>query len=35
MSFDKLRTNGKGLIPFVMSLAAHERNGFVQRFPGG
>ncbi len=26
MSFDRLRTNGKGLIPFVASLSNHERN---------
>jgi len=30
-SFDKLRTNGKSLIPFVVSLSNHEWN---QRFPG-
>jgi len=33
MSFDKLRTNGKGLIPFVVSLSTHGRNRLVQRFP--
>jgi len=32
-SFDKLRTNGKLLIPFVVSLSNHERNQLVQRFP--
>ena len=32
-SFDKLRTNGKLLIPFVVSLSNHERNPFIQRFP--
>ena len=31
-SFDKLRTNGKLLIPFVVSLSNHERNQLVQRF---
>ncbi|PPK66928.1 hypothetical protein B0F88_11517 [Methylobacter tundripaludum] len=31
-SFDRLRTNGKLLIPFVVSLSNHERNRFVQRF---
>ena len=39
--FDKLRTNGKLLIPFVVSLSnallskveGHERNQLVQRFP--
>jgi len=25
-SFDKLRTNGKLLIPFVVSLSNHKRN---------
>jgi O-antigen/teichoic acid export membrane protein len=30
-SFDKLRTNGKLLIPFVVSLSNHERNQLVQR----
>ena len=30
-SFDKLRTNGKVLIPFVVSLSNHERNQLVQR----
>jgi hypothetical protein len=29
-SFDKLRTNGKILIPFVVSLSNHERNPLVQ-----
>jgi len=33
MSFDRLRTNGKGLIPFVVSLLNHERNRLFQRFP--
>ncbi len=33
-SFDKLRTNGKFLISFVVSLSNHERNQLVQRFPG-
>jgi hypothetical protein len=32
-SFDKLRTNGKLLIPFVVSLSNHDRNQLVQRFP--
>ena len=37
-SFDKLRTNGKLLIPFVVSRelverSNHERNQLVQRFP--
>jgi hypothetical protein len=32
-SFDRLRTNGKWLIPFVVSLSNHERNQFIQRFP--
>ena len=39
-SFDKVRlrrepaerTNGKLLIPFVVSLSNHERNQFAQRF---
>ena len=31
-SFDKLRTNGKLLIPLVVSLSNHERNQFAQRF---
>ena len=31
-SFDKLRTNGRLLIPFVVSLSNHERNQLVQRF---
>jgi beta-barrel assembly-enhancing protease len=31
-SFDKLRTNGKVLIPFVVSLSNHERNQPVQSF---
>ena len=30
-SFDKLRTNGEGLIPFVVSLSNHERNQLVQK----
>ena len=30
-SFDRLRTNGKLLIPFVVSLSNHERNPLVQR----
>ncbi len=30
-SFDKLRTNGKWLIPFVVSLSNHKRNQFTQR----
>jgi outer membrane protein, multidrug efflux system len=29
-SFDKLRTSGKVLIPFVVSLSNHERNQLVQ-----
>ena len=32
-SFDKLRTNDKLLIPFVVSLSNHERNQLVRRFP--
>ena len=40
-SFDRLRTNGKFLIPFVVSpstmlrraLSNHARNPLVQRFP--
>ena len=31
-SFDKLRTNGNHLIPFVVSLSNHERNRINQRF---
>jgi hypothetical protein len=31
-SFDKLRTNGKRLIPLVVSLSNHERNQLVQGF---
>ena len=36
-SFDRLRTNGQLLIPFVVMLSAveasnHERNPFIQRF---
>jgi hypothetical protein len=31
-SFDKLRTNGKCLIPLVVSLSNHERNQLVQGF---
>jgi hypothetical protein len=34
-SFDKLRTNGKCLIPLVVSLSNHERNQLVQGFPKG
>jgi hypothetical protein len=42
MSFDKLRTNGKcrlgtngkGMIPFVVSFSNRERNRFVQRVLG-
>jgi hypothetical protein len=34
-SFDKLRMNGKLLIPFVVSLSNHEWNQLVQRFPRG
>ncbi|MFZ0106801.1 MAG: hypothetical protein WAK92_08060, partial [Thiobacillus sp.] len=33
-SLDKLGTNGKLLIPFVVSLSNHERNQAVQPFPG-
>jgi hypothetical protein len=33
MSFDRLRTNGKWMIPFMLSLSKHERNRRVQRFP--
>ncbi len=32
-SFDKLRTNGYWLIPFVVSLSNHEWNQLVQSFP--
>ena len=32
-SFDRLRTNGKLLIPFVVSLSNHEWTQLVQRFP--
>ena len=32
-SFDRLRTNGNLLIPFVVSLSNHERNQLNQRFP--
>jgi hypothetical protein len=31
-SFDELRTNGKLLIPFVVSLSNHERNQLNQSF---
>jgi hypothetical protein len=31
-SFDRLRTNVKLLIPFVVSLSNHERNRLIQRF---
>ena len=31
-SFDRLRTNGKWLIPFVVSLSNHERNQLIQCF---
>ena len=31
-SFDRLRTNGKFLIPFVVSLSNHERNLLIQHF---
>jgi len=31
-SFDKLRTNGKCLIPFVVSLSNHKANPLIQRF---
>jgi hypothetical protein len=33
-SFDKLRTNGKRLISFVVSLSNHTANQRVQRFHG-
>jgi hypothetical protein len=33
-SFDKLRTNGKRLISFVVSLSNHTANQLVQRFHG-
>jgi nitrous oxide reductase accessory protein NosL len=33
-SFDRLRTNGKSLIPFVVSLSNHEWNQPAQRLPG-
>ena len=32
-SFGDIRTNGKGMIPFVVSLSNHERNRLIQRFP--
>lgn len=32
-SFDKLRKNGKLLIPFVVSSSNHERNQLVQSIP--
>jgi len=32
MSFDKLRTIGKGMFSFVVSLSNHERNRLIQRF---
>jgi hypothetical protein len=32
-SFDKLRMNGKLLIPFVVSLSNHERNRIIQSIP--
>ena len=32
-SFDKLRTNGNFLIPFVVSLSNHNRNPLNQCFP--
>jgi hypothetical protein len=32
-SFDKLRTNGKWLISFVVSLSNHTANPLVQGFP--
>jgi iron complex outermembrane recepter protein len=32
-SFDKLRTNGNWLIPFVVGLSNHEWNQLVQSFP--
>jgi hypothetical protein len=31
-SFDKLRTNGKLLIPFMVSLSNYERNQLIQSF---
>ena len=34
-SFDRLRTNGDILIPFVLSLSNHERSTLNQRFPSG
>jgi hypothetical protein len=34
-SFDRLRTNGKCLIPFVVSLSNHERIQHVQDFLNG
>jgi hypothetical protein len=34
-SFDRLRTNGKELSPFVLSLSKHERNQLNQRFLKG
>jgi hypothetical protein len=31
-SFDRLRTSGNVLIPFVVSLSNHEWNQLIQRF---
>jgi hypothetical protein len=32
-SFDRLRTNGKWLISFVVSLSNHTASQLIQRFP--
>jgi len=32
-SFDKLRTNGKWMIPLVVSFSNHKRNRLVQHLP--
>jgi len=33
MSFDRLRTNGKWVVPFVLPLSNHKQNALVQHFP--
>ena len=33
MPFDRLRANGKRVIPFVVSLSNHKRNRLVPLFP--
>ena len=35
MSFDKLRANGKWMIPFMEGLSSHERIRLVQHFSSG